>query len=153
MIWMASPPYVLNIRTARAVPTPWLCRKTVISRTTFCSAQPATIRPAHTGPMPSTSRRRAGCVSMTSNTLSPKDQSNPLPLLRPRRKRPRGYAAEQRDDLAPSHSITSSAMASNDAGTVRPSVFAVLRLITSTNLVGSWTGRSAGLAPLRIRST
>ncbi len=28
--------------------------------------------------------------------------------------------------------------------------FAVLRLTTSSNLVGCWTGRSAGLAPLRI---
>src|SRR6266516_7691689 len=29
------------MRTARAVPTPWLCRKTMISRTAFCSAQAA----------------------------------------------------------------------------------------------------------------
>src|SRR6266699_5741829 len=58
------------MRTARAVPTPWLCRKTMISRTTFCSAQAAVMRPARTGPMPSTSRRRSGSASMTSNTLS-----------------------------------------------------------------------------------
>ena len=32
----------------------------------------------------------------------------------------------------------------------RPSVLAVLRLITNSNLVGCSTGRSAGLAPLRI---
>ena len=38
-------------------------------------------------------------------------------------------------------------------GIVSPSAFAVLRLITSSNLVGCSTGRSAGLAPLRIRST
>jgi hypothetical protein len=48
--------------------------------------------------------------------------------------------------------ITSSARASTDGGIVRPSVFAVLRLITNSNLVGCSTGRSAGLAPLRIRS-
>src|SRR6266487_3336679 len=41
------------MRTARAVPTPWLCRKTMISRTAFCSAQAAVMRPARTGPMPS----------------------------------------------------------------------------------------------------
>ena len=35
-------------------------------------------------------------------------------------------------------------------GTARPSALAVLRLMTSSNLVGCWTGRSAGLAPLRI---
>src|SRR5262249_36528806 len=58
------------------------------------------------------------------------------PLLPTRRDRPRGRAAEQRDELAPPHSITSSARASKLSGTVRPSAFAVLRLITSSNLVG-----------------
>ena len=33
---------------------------------------------------------------------------------------------------------------------VRPRALAVLRLMTSANLVGCSTGRSAGLAPLRI---
>src|SRR3954463_11492700 len=51
------------------------------------------------------------------------------------------------------HSITSSARSRNDWGTVSASFFAVLRLITSSNFVGSCTGRSAGFAPLRIRST
>ena len=46
--------------------------------------------------------------------------------------------------------ITSSAVASSVSGMVRPSAFAVLRLITSSNLVDCTTGRSAGLAPLRI---
>ena len=50
----------------------------------------------------------------------------------------------------PHHSMTSSARARIDGGTVRPSALAVLRLITSSNFVGCWTGRSAGLAPLRI---
>ena len=36
---------------------------------------------------------------------------------------------------------------------VRPSAFAVLRLITSSYLVGACTGRSAGFSPLRMRST
>jgi hypothetical protein len=48
------------------------------------------------------------------------------------------------------HSMTSSARASRDCGTVRPSAAAVLRLMTSSNLVGCWTGRSAGFSPLRI---
>ena len=51
------------------------------------------------------------------------------------------------------HSITSSARSRIDWGMVRPSAFAVLRLITSSNLVGCSTGRSAGFVPLRIRST
>src|SRR5262249_25169317 len=59
--------------------------------------------------------------------------------LRARRERPRRRAAEQPDELAPlhrcNHSITSSALACNVSGTVRPSALAVLRLITSANLV------------------
>jgi hypothetical protein len=51
------------------------------------------------------------------------------------------------------HSITSSARASKVAGTSRPSALAVLRLITSSYLVGACTGRSAGFSPLRMRST
>src|SRR5262249_27451502 len=76
-------------------------------------------------------------------------------LLRACRERPRRCrAAEQRDELAPAlHSITSSAMASSLSGTVRPSAFAVLRLITISYLVGACTGRSAGFSPLRMRST
>src|SRR5262249_34122025 len=75
-------------------------------------------------------------------------------LLRARRERPRGRrAAEQRDDVAAVHSITSSARASSDGGSSRPSALAVLRLIVSSYLVGCCTGRSAGFAPLRIRWT
>src|SRR5262249_5704957 len=61
-------------------------------------------------------------------------------------------AAEQRDEVAALHSITSSARASTDAGISRPSALAVLRLITRSYLVGACTGRSAGLSPLRMRS-
>ena len=38
-------------------------------------------------------------------------------------------------------------------GAVMPSILAVWWLITSSNFVGCSTGRSAGLAPLRILST
>jgi hypothetical protein len=51
------------------------------------------------------------------------------------------------------YSITSSAMASTPGGIVRSSALAVLRLITSLNLVGCITGKSAGFAPLRILPT
>src|SRR5262249_20342268 len=53
----------------------------------------------------------------------------------------------------PHHSITSSAMACNVSGTVRPSALAVLRLMTSSSLVDCWTGKSAGLTPWRILPT
>jgi hypothetical protein len=49
--------------------------------------------------------------------------------------------------------MTSSARARIDGGIVSPSALAVFRLITSSKVVGFWTGRSAGLAPLRIRPT
>src|SRR5262249_48715212 len=62
-------------------------------------------------------------------------------------------AAEQRDELAAFHSITSSARTSSVGGTSKPSDFAVLRLRTVSYFVGIWTGRSAGFAPRSIRST
>jgi len=42
-------------------------------------------------------------------------------LLRARRERPHSHATEQRDELTSPHSITSSAVASSEGGTVRPS--------------------------------
>ena len=51
------------------------------------------------------------------------------------------------------HSMTSSARASSDGGTSRPSALAVLRLMMSSSLVGNSTGKSPGLAPFRIPTT
>ena len=51
------------------------------------------------------------------------------------------------------YSISSSASDRNDAGIVSPSVLEVVRLMTKSNLVSRSTGRSLGLAPLRIRPT
>src|SRR5262249_4204514 len=81
------------------------------------------------------------------------DAQHPGFSLGQARERPCRRAAEQRDELAPLHSITSSARASSDGGTSRPSVLAVCRLMTSSNLVGSWTGIWAGFSPLRMRPT
>src|SRR5262249_23346953 len=85
------------------------------------------------------------------------EHANPPHALVPlcaRRQRPRDCrAAENRYELAPPHSITSSARASRLSGTVRPSALAVLRLIASSYLVGACTGSSAGFSPLRMRST
>src|SRR6516165_3483343 len=50
------------------------------------------------------------------------------------------------------YSITSSACTRSDGGNLRPSAFAVLRLTTSSNLVGCSTGRSVGFWPLMILS-
>src|SRR5262249_4869553 len=72
-------------------------------------------------------------------------------LLRARRKRPsRRRAAEQRYERAPPHhSITSSASDSTLSENLTPSAFAVLRLITNSNLLDCMTAKSAGVAPLR----
>ena len=51
------------------------------------------------------------------------------------------------------HSITSSALASRDGGTVRPSALAVFRLMVNSNFVGCTTGSSAGVSPFKIRPT
>ena len=51
------------------------------------------------------------------------------------------------------HWLTWSARARIDDGRVTPSAFAVLRFTASSKIVGCSTGSSAGLAPLRIRST
>src|SRR5262249_1756400 len=75
-------------------------------------------------------------------------------LLRPRRQRPCGRrAAEQRDEIATAHSITSSARRMNDSGIVSPAAFAVFKLMLRSNLTGSSTGSSASLVPRKILST
>src|SRR6266481_3309333 len=51
------------------------------------------------------------------------------------------------------YSITSSARASSVGGIAKPIALAVVRLITSSNLVGCSIGRSPGFAPRKILST
>ena len=50
-------------------------------------------------------------------------------------------------------SINSSARSSTVGGIVRPSALAVLKLITSSNLVGCSTGMSPGFEPLKTMFT
>src|SRR5262249_22866602 len=58
------------------------------------------------------------------------------------------------DECASVHySISWSARSRTAGGVVRLRALAVLRLMTSSNLVGCSTGRSAGLIPFRILST
>ena len=59
----------------------------------------------------------------------------------------------QKLSSGPAYSITSSASASSEGATVRPSARAVPRLIANSNLSGCCTGSSAGGVPLRMRST
>src|SRR4029077_12597010 len=67
-----------------------------------------------------------------------------LLLLRAQGARCGRRAAQKEQKFAPlHHSMTSSARASSNGGTVRPSALAVLRLTTSSILLGCSTGRSA----------
>src|SRR5438093_8128625 len=61
--------------------------------------------------------------------------------------------AGRREPGEADHSITRSARRRRESGILSASAFAVLRLMTSSKLVGCSIGRLAGLAPLRIRST
>ena len=74
-------------------------------------------------------------------------------LLRPRHHRPHRHSPDQRYELPPPHSITSSARASSVGAIARPSALTVRMLITNSKRVGCSTGRSPALAPLRIFST
>src|SRR5262245_16135865 len=74
-------------------------------------------------------------------------------LLSARRERPRRCTAKQCDELAPPHSITSSASVSRLSEILRPSAVAVVRLMTRSNLVGCSIGSSPGFAPRKILST
>ena len=55
----------------------------MISRITFCSAQPATMRSARFRPIPVTSRRRLGSCSMMSKTASLNARTSFLRVDRP----------------------------------------------------------------------
>ena len=82
------------------------------------------------------------------------DPGNLCHPLRAQRQWPRERrATNKRNELPPSHSITSLAWARSRGGTVSPKALAVFKLITNSNLVGCSTAKSAVLVPLRILST
>jgi hypothetical protein len=99
--------------------------------------------------------RSRGCIGQRNHgrsTLTNR-QTSEVTLLRGKSANWRPEHLQQGLHKKAVHSITSSGRASSDAGTVRPSVFAVLRLMISSYLVGAYTGRSTGFSPLRMRST
>src|SRR5262249_22413065 len=95
--------------------------------------------------------RHKGCTRFGRTRVKITDHRHPR-LLRRRRERPCRRAAEERDEVAPIHSMTSLASARIVAGISIPSALAVVRLTTSSNLVGCSTGMSAGFAPRRTLS-
>src|SRR5262249_51167682 len=118
-------------------------------------SQIAAINPSELGQSLSESGYPRSCIRIAF--VPPDQDANPthlLTLLRPCCDRPcRCRAAEEGNELAPSHSITSSAMASKVGGTSMPSSRAVCRLMTSSNRTALITGRSPGFSPLRMRPT
>src|SRR5712691_554009 len=74
-------------------------------------------------------------------------------LRRDHSRRHQDAKGEHDDERQNFHWSTSSAWKRSVGGIGRPRALAVFRLITSSNLVGCSTGRSAGFVPFRILST
>jgi hypothetical protein len=121
---LLEPPARTSIRTLRPSDQPNCCN----------SCRNAAIR----------SRNTASVSAIPVRTAMRRTRSPGCCARRERLGRSRA-TAEDRDELASLHSITSSARASSLGGTVRPRAFAYF--------VGACTGRSAGFSPLRMRST
>jgi len=68
-------------------------------------------------------------------------------------KYPRSATTEQRNELTPPHSITSSVRPRSPGGRLNPIDLAVLRFTVSQNRVGISAGRSDGFLPFKILST
>src|SRR5262249_44708493 len=82
------------------------------------------------------------------------DPPHSIRLLRARGERPSDHcAAKNADELAPPHSITSSAREISVCGKARPIARAVLRLTDSVNLAGAGTGSPRGREWRKMRST
>src|SRR6516225_2476909 len=64
-----------------------------------------------------------------------------------------GGAANEPDEFAPPHSITSSAVVRSIGGIFTPSDLAVFEFTISSKRVGRSAGKSAGLVPFRILAT
>ena len=98
--------------------------------------------------------RREARIALAANSRSPRLGTNRAVGSDGWPQGSRSKATDRRDMIAArSYSITSSARARSVGGTSKPSALAVWALMTISNLVGCWTGRSAGLAPLKILST
>ena len=90
--------------------------------------------------------------------LGPKSENRAMSICRPVYPliadiAPRGWHGRKvpKAAIGGLYSITSSAVASSEGGTVRPSMRAVSVLMTISNLLACNTGKSDALAPLRMR--
>src|SRR5262249_23013912 len=85
-----------------------------------------------------TDGRNSGCLGMSQEGGCPQRRST---------------GCRRRDEMAPSHSMISVAKTSRCSGILSPSASAVFLLMTRSKTIGCSTGRSAGLAPFKMRST
>src|SRR5262249_22464399 len=88
-----------------------------------------------------------------SQPLSPAAAQHSLPSGRYSLLGPDFHRLDRASFAWRTHSITSSAATGSVCGTVRPSIRAVERLMTSSHFDDCTTGRSAGFAPLRTWPT
>jgi hypothetical protein len=104
-------------------------------------------------------RVRGGCTAGYSTRLMIGSGRNPTPSQRSAAPILDSYCSHLQAGSAIGmqatqiHSITRSARSMIDCGIERLSALAVFMLTNISNLVGCSTGRSAGLAPLKILST
>jgi len=93
-------------------------------------------------------------VPVMGTTALPPESGRPSAILLCRiRATNRIHAVQANNAHGSGYSITSSARRRKDSGTFSPIALAVVRLMTSSNLVGRKNGRSAGFSPLRMRPT
>src|SRR6516164_3295903 len=85
-----------------------------------------------------------------SSPLSPVATQHSLPSGRYSLLGPDFHRLDRTSFAWRTHSITLSASPRSPGGMVSASTFAVVRLMTSSNLVGCSMGKSAALAPVRI---
>ena len=96
----------------------------------------------------SSTQRISFCVN-TNVIVERNNFSFNAAALAPQSPRAIGFCGSAaRPEIAALQSIKSSASESIDAGMVRPTALAAVRLMTSSNLVGCWIGRLAGFSPL-----
>ena len=80
-----------------------------------------------------------------------KDDADSLRRLRSSAEPAGRCASHCREDGPPPHSMTSSARARSDGGSVQPERLRGLQVDRPVRPCGCWTGRSDGFSPLRIR--
>jgi hypothetical protein len=91
---------------------------------------------------------RSKKISTSGRTDQHADAPHALALLRSRHDRPHHRrAADQRDEPAPFHSITSSARSKNVSGIARPSALTVVRLMTKLELGRLLDRKVSGFTP------